>query len=312
MIKKRFYLLGVLIILGLFTSCTKKPISMTQLALGTTCRITIYEGEQNLDLYFDKINYYEHLFSRSIESSDVSRINKDAGIRWTKINKETYDLLEKAIQISYITEGAFNVAIGPLVDIWSNQVVPTNDEINNALKVIDYKLIKMKKEGSSYFVFLPKEGMQIDLGGIAKGYIAQQLGNMFEEGIINLGGNVFVKGRTENDPWKIGLQDPKLDRGEYFEIVRLNEGNVVTSGAYERYFIQDGVIYHHILDSATGWPSQGNVESVSIIGEDGTICDALSTAFFVLGPDKAEKILLEYKNYKCVFMLDNKEIVKLE
>jgi len=309
--KYRLFFL-VLIVISLFISCKVQPISGNGIALGTSCSITVYRGDKDIDEYFNEINREERLFSRNIDTSDISRVNKNAGIKKTEVSEETYKLVEYGLSLSRITDGAFNVAIGSLVDIWDDEKVPSDAEIQKALGLIDYNKVILTLEDMKYYIYLEDKGMQLDLGGIAKGYIAQKLGERIEEGIINLGGNIYVKGRDDDNPWKIGLQDPEKDRGDYFSIERICEGNVVTSGSYERYFIQDGIVYHHILDGSTGWPARGNVLSVSVIGPDGTTCDGLSTAFFVMGVEKTSEVLKRFSGYKCVFVLENHETVTLQ
>lgn len=303
-------LLSTALILA-FSSCRQSSperISETDFALGTTCSVQLY-GTQ----YKDKLapalalaTKIEEKMSAHTEDSEVAEINRNAGQKPVEVSEETFKLIARAKEFSSIGNGVFDLTVGPLVELWDigsgEESVPSAEEIEAALQKVDYKDVELIPKGRSSVestekvegpqVYLQQAGMRIDLGAIAKGYAADRIVEYLksegvEYGIVNLGGNVYAFGEKHNDSvWKIGIQSPEASRGNYLGVVELIDKAVVTSGKYERYFMEDGVRYHHILDTEDGFPIEKDLASVSIISADATEADALSTLVFGLGLEK--------------------------
>ena len=234
---------------------------------------------------------YENLLSKTIEGSDVSRINA-AGGQTVTVDPETWEILRRAKEISALTEGAFSITIAPVTALWTFTGMTTNTVPNDetrlaALPLVDDQKIEL---GDGYTVTLPA-GMQIDLGGIAKGYIADKVSDIIREkataGILSLGGNVYSVGqKPDGSKFSVGITDP-ADSGQYKAVIYTGDCTVVTSGTYERGFNFGGVRYHHILDPKTGWPAQSDLVSATFVMESSMTADALATACIVVGSEKA-------------------------
>ncbi len=226
-----------------------------------------------------------------------------------EVENDVAELIKTAIQISYDTNGYFNVALKDLKDLWNlsgdNFKVPEKTKIEEALKTSDYS--KIKVEGNKVFL----NGMKIDLGGIVKGYATDCVVKMFKENgvkeaIVDLGGNVYAY--SDKDEIKIGVQAPFHTRGDVACIVKIKDQAVITSGTYERYVEKDGIIYHHIFDSYTGYPVSNGISSVTVTGESATKCDAYSTALLAMGKEKAEKLYKDSKEFEYLVISDKKVV----
>ena len=258
---------------------------------------------------------YEKKFSRTIDTSEISKLNKAQG-EWVELSEETVELIEQAIEYSKLTEGAFDITIAPLTELWhvkdNEGILPTKEQIEQAKSHIDYNLIEI--DGNK--VRLKDKEAQIDLGGIAKGFIADRLkALMLERGVesamINLGGNIAVIGsKKDGSSWNVGIQKPFADRNEVIGSVLVQDKTVVSSGIYERYFEYEGEIYHHILDTSTGCPSTSDLEAVTIIGESSTIADALSTSCILLGSEKGMELVESLPEVEAVFVTKDGEILE--
>ncbi len=267
-------------------------VSDSQLLLGTSCFITIFsmDGENSpeyaIERGFATILEMENRLSTNIKSSEISTLNK---LKTGSLTPDTLFIMKEALKIASLSSGRFDPSIGSLVSLWGigtdSQRVPSTQEIKKALQSVDYKTIQVKGNTIS----LQKEGMMIDLGGIAKGHAADLVKKeLIKAGvtsaIINLGGNVQLLGKkTDGSSWKIGIQNPEDLRGQYIGILETKDSAVVTSGIYERFFIEDGVHYHHILDSETGYPVNNGIQSLTVITGNSLWADGLSTALFSLG-----------------------------
>jgi thiamine biosynthesis lipoprotein len=252
---------------------------------------------------------YEALLSKTIPGSDVYKINHANG-RPVQVSAHTINILTAARNVSEKSGGAFDITIGPAVNLWDFAAasIPGEAALAAAAKLIDYT--KVEINGKTARV---PAGMEIDLGGIAKGYIADEIARLLMErgvthGLLNFGGNVIVIGdKPGGTPWNVGLKDPD-DLNNSFAVLPVAGCSVVTSGIYERGFDMDGVRYHHILDAATGRPIQNGLASVTIIGKSSMLCDALSTACFALGVEDGMTLLAVYDGYEAVFMDKDRKI----
>lgn len=289
--------------------------------LGTIVRISLYGDDTEklnkaLDLSMEEIERLENLLSVNIPSSDVSLVNRTSGEYPVKVSEETAILLERALEWSERTGGAFDPTVGKVVKLWGigteGAAVPDPERLKEAVRSTDFKKVSVAHEANGAFVQTAK-GQRIDLGGIAKGYITDKLKTLLiKEGIrsaiIDLGGNIAVFGNSPRPgKWKIGLQHPFMPRGEYFGIVEVSDVSVVTSGPYERYFESGGTRYHHIFDPSTGYPARSDLVSVTIISEDSADADALSTAIFVTGFEKGISLLSKLKNIEAVLVAKRPE-----
>ncbi|MCK9438170.1 MAG: FAD:protein FMN transferase [Synergistaceae bacterium] len=289
--------------------------------LGTIVRITLYGDDSKklnnvLDLSMKEIERLENLLSVNIPSSDVSLVNRASGEYPVKVSEEAGSLLERAIEWSERTGGAFDPTVGKIVKLWGigteSAAVPDPEQLKEAVDMTDFRKVSVLHEVNGTFVQTAK-GQRIDLGGIAKGYITEKVkALLINEGVssalIDLGGNIAVFGSSPKPgKWKLGLQHPFMPRGEYFGIAEVSDVSVVTSGAYERYFESGGIRYHHIFDTATGYPALSDLASVTIISEDSTDADALSTALFVMGFERGISLLRELKNVEAVLVAKKTE-----
>lgn len=307
-------ILGVILtpILFLLTGCSRntQPITRTGFYFDTVIQITLYDTEDEavLDGCFALAETYEHLFSASLEGSDVWNINHGGG-KTVAVSKETVSLLETALEYAALTEGAVDPTIRPVSELWhfgsdDEPRVPDSTDITEALSHVSYKNIQLTGKDTSESlssdqstVSLNDPDAAIDLGFIAKGYIADKmkeylLSQNVHSACISLGGNVIVIGtKPDGSPFRIGIQEPFAPQGTSLGVVEIQDISVVTSGIYERCFYEDDVFYHHVLDTATGYPIDNELASVTILCVSSTKADALSTSCLCLGLDKGRRFL---------------------
>lgn len=329
--------LSLILFLSLYTfvSCsinnkTSKSITNSEILMGTVVTVTLYDSndESVLTKVFDKVKELESILSINENGTLVDKINENAGISSVKVDDDTFNIIKKGIEYSNLTNGLFDISIGPLVKLWNiglpEAKVPTLEEINQKLPLINYKDIEIDETQKT--VFLKRKGMMIDLGGIAKGYTADVISNILsEEGvksaIINLGGNVYTHGTKINgDNWNIGIQNPFSDRGDIVGTLSINNKSIVTSGIYERYIEKDGIKYHHILNPKTGYPYDNEIAGITIISDKSVDGDALSTSVFAMGLNDGIKFvntqdgidaIFVTKDYKVYITNGIKDIFKL-
>ena len=308
-----FTIVGLL----LFISCAPKnvdPVSQTQLMLGTVCQITLYDKSSDSDFNaaFDRINEIEHLMSIHLDDSELASVNSASGLHPVVVSGETFEVIRLALDIAELSNGAFDPTIGPLVQLWDitgANNVPSDQEIQALLPLVDYRRVVLDEEALS--VYLPIEGMVLDLGGIAKGWAADEVARVLSghKGIIYLGGNVLVMGsKPDSSPWRIGIQDPDNTRGSYIGIVDMINSTLVTSGPYERFFEHEGTIYHHILDTKTGYPVISPLTSVSIITQRSVIADGLSTSVYALGIEQGLELVNRLDGVEAVLLTEDGSI----
>ena len=308
-----FTIVGLL----LFTACAPKnvdPVSQTQLMLGTVCQITLYDKSSDSDFNaaFDRINEIEHLMSIHLDDSELASVNSASGLHPVVVSAETFEVIRLALDIAELSNGAFDPTIGPLVQLWDiagANNVPSDQEIQALLPLVDYRRVVLDEETLS--VYLPLTGMVFDLGGIAKGWAADEVARVLSghKGIINLGGNVLVMGsKVDSSPWRIGIQDPDNTRGSYIGIVDMINSTLVTSGPYERFFEHEGTIYHHILDTKTGYPVISPLTSVSIITQRSVIADGLSTSVYALGIEQGLELVNRLDGVEAVLLTEDGSI----
>ena len=315
---KRLLIIFLCLIMSvlIFSGCSKNvyPITTTQLMMDTVISITIYDGDSKvIDGAVELCRKYENILSRTIEGSDIYRINHSNGEPVT-VEKETADLLKYALDISRNSNGAFDPTILPLVELWdvaNATSVPDKEKIATAKVNIDYHNIEVKST-----TVTAKNNAQVDLGGIAKGYIADKVyeylaSNGVTSAVINLGGNTALLGNKHGEDFSVGIQKPFAKNGVLSAILMLDDKTAVTSGIYQRYFEADGKIYHHILDTKTGYPIDNKISSVTVITDSSTIADGLSTACLALGIEKGTALAKHY-DAELIFITSDGEITLTE
>lgn len=314
-----FFLLFPLISIILFNGCTEKQenLTKTDFYLDTIITLTLYDSdaEEELEACFALADKYEKLLSTTVEGSDIWNINHAKGAP-VDVSDETISLLRKAISYSELSDGAFDITIGELSDLWDfkddTHALPSQEDIDAALATVGYENIQI--EGNT--VTLKNPDTSIDLGGIAKGYIADQMkqylnDNGIHEGIINLGGNVLTIGpKSSGETYKIGIQKPFDTTGSSIASIEITDASTVSSGVYERYFELEGKCYHHILSPSNGYPYDNGLLGVTIITDSSADADALSTTCFALGLKDGMALIENTKNVEAIFITDDYRIHK--
>ena len=302
---KRFSILILTLCLCL-TGCGKQTTEATAqiFAMDTVMEVAAYgeHAEQAVKSTEKRIEELENRLSRTKADSLVSGLNRDGSIR--HLTYDYWNLIARAKEYRDATNGAFDITIAPVMDAWGftgdSFRVPEQSELNELLKYVNSDEIQVQEE-PSYSVTLG-EGQAIDLGGIAKGYTSDLVEQTFrangiESGKISLGGNVFVLGtKPDGSDWRVGIKDPRNESG-LAAILSLRDAYAITSGGYERYFEENGKTYHHIIDPSTAYPADSGLLSVTVVAADngpdwagagnGAMCDAFSTALFVMGEEQA-------------------------
>jgi thiamine biosynthesis lipoprotein len=307
-----------LLILVLFSGCSGAPAPESEFVFGTLCTVDLY-GQGNRDRYsavFARLRELEDIFSTNWAGTDSDRVNRGSGLEGVRVKHEFIELLKKALYYAEMSGGAFDPSVGPLVNLWGigtdTPRIPSDEEIRQALALVNYNDIELgTNDETGGIVFLKRRGMALDLGAIAKGYAADEAVKLLARegirmGLIDLGGNIFAYGeRGIGKSWRIGIQDPREQRGAYIGILKLNNKSVVTSGVYERYFEEDGRRYHHILSTTTGRPVETGLLSVTIAAGSSTDADALSTAAFALGWEKGRRLIESVPGADGIFVFQD-------
>lgn len=310
----------------LLSGCGKNmtPVSKTDFCMDTSITVTLYDTgrlsysdcEKLLDNCFSLCRSYEDMFSRTKEGSDIWNINHAGGAP-VRVSAETAGLLQTALYYCRETDGAVDITIAPLSALWNfssaslkgtdTHTLPDRQQIQALLPCVDYQ--KVQITGTT--VTLKEPGAALDLGCIAKGYIADRLKDYLKEqgigsAVINLGGNVLTLGsKPDGSPFRLGIQKPFDLRGTPIAVLSVSDASLVSSGVYERYFEADGILYHHLLNPRTGMPEQNGLLGVTILSDSSTDGDILSTACFLLGPDKGMAYVESLPGVEAVFITED-------
>lgn len=288
-------LAAALIILSAFTiaGCSIRMETYTGFHMNTYVELSAC-GKGAYDMLLrckDRLAALESSLSPYMDGP-IHRLNTAHG-EWTQLDGDSFYLLELSVMLADATDGAFDPTIFIAIEAWdgmSGEKLPSDGELRRLAPFVDYTGIELDAKNSSARL---RDGQMVDLGGIAKGYAANELKKIYDEagcaGVINLGGNVYAVGsRPDNGPWRIGVQNPRGNG--YIEVLELTDKSAVTSGDYQRCFIREGVRYHHILDPDTLKPADSGIISVTVISGDSALADAAATAAVVMGADKAKEL----------------------
>lgn len=294
-----------------------EPISRSDFLLNTFVTVTLYDTEEEslLDSCIELCRTYENRFSKTISTSEIYRMNHRKPEETTfTVSPETADMIREGLEYSRLSDGAFDITIEPLSSLWNftsgEAIIPEDSEIQNAAAKVDYRNLVLK---GNTLTFLSPD-TTIDLGSIAKGFIADRLKEYLvsqgvKSAIINLGGNVLCIGEQPNgSPFRIGLQAPFEERNTIYANLEINDLSVVSSGVYERHFVVDGKNYHHLLNPKTGYPYDNGLISVTILSPRSVDGDALSTTCFSLGLDKGLDLVNSMDGIYAFFMTEDKEV----
>ncbi|WP_244269441.1 FAD:protein FMN transferase [Natronincola ferrireducens] len=323
--KEKLFILLIALVL-LLTACsdsTPELLRETKFVLGTLGNIQIYssspkKGNEALTSAYGRITDIENTMSTTIENSDIYRLNANAGVEAVEVSPETLKVIHKALDYYEVTNGTFSIGLGALLDLWGiskvtaddTPKIPTEAEIEEAKNHVDLRNLEFKDSK----IFIKDPNMTIDLGGIAKGYAVDEAANIlqnsgFNSGFVDLGGDIYVLGpKPDGTPWKIGIQTPEIGTNTVMAGIELTEGSIVTSGDYQRYFIdpKTGRHYHHIINPATGYPTDNNLASVTIVAKTALEADILSTTAFVMGLEEGLKFIEALPGVEGIFVTKEK------
>ncbi len=329
-------LIGVTLLFVIFssiTSCGKnrtQPVTKQSFYFDTVCQITIYDmdqmSEENahkaIDQAFEQCSLYEQMLSKTIEGSDIWNVNHANG-EPVVVQDDTMTLLQQGIHYGDLSNGRFDIMIGKAADLWDFKAeepkLPDEEALAAAIQHVDYSKIVVDDTNNTVQLLDPEA--EVDLGGIAKGYIADRVADMLEDAnvtsaIISLGGNIeCVGGKATVDGqsnFTIGIETPYSDMTQIVGAVPVNDGTVVTSGIYERYISVNGTEYHHILDPETGYSVNSDVVGVTIVGGRGksSDCDALATTCLIYGSQDGLKLIESLDGFEAAFILRDESIVE--
>lgn len=301
------------------TGCGNLPrqetLSYTDTLFDTAIHIQIFDpvGEDVLEGCKKLCQKYDRLFAKNNENSDIYKINHSGGAA-VEVSAETVEMIKKGLYYCELTNGLFDLSVGALTSLWDfksgQPVIPPAEAILNGISHTDYNNILVKDQT----VRLLDPAGAIDVGAVAKGYIADRIKDYLKEkgvkhALINLGGNVLAVGtKTDGSKFNIGIQKPFDETGTPLTSVRIADQSVVTTGTYQRYFELDGQIYHHIIDPATGYPCDNDLDSVTIITDSSLTADALSTVCFLMGKERGLKFVNQLSNVDAIFITKDQTV----
>ena len=298
-----------------------RVVERAGVAMGSELRLTAWAADDAgarsaFDAVFAEFERLEALMSTWRPGSDVLRVNAAAGVQAVAVAADVRDVLRQARQISEWTQGAFDVTFGALTDVWKfdhdqDNTIPSADAIRARLPLIDYRQIEIDDRAGT--VFLKRQGMKIHLGGIGKGYAVEHAMLILRRAglrdfLIQAGGDLYVGGHKDGRLWRLGINDPRGPAGNPFATIDLTDSTFSTSGDYARFFMKDGVRYHHILDPATGQPAR-LCRSVTIAAGSPVLADAVAKGVFILGPEKGMALVEKIPDLAAVIVTAKNEVL---
>ncbi|SFC71734.1 thiamine biosynthesis lipoprotein [Alkalibacterium subtropicum] len=296
------------------------PIDRTEFLLGTVANIKVFNEneEEAMDLAFERVTELDEWFAMQKEDSEIAEVNRQAGIAPVEVSEEVFHVMERALYYAEESGGTFDPTIGAVTSLWNigqeDAAVPEQEELDEVLDVVDYNLVELDEENQT--IFLEEEGMKVDLGAIAKGYITDEAARVLvDEGvntaIIDLGGDIVLVGnstRGEDSPWRVGIQNPYGERGEILGMVNLADKAIVTSGIYERNIEEDGKSYHHLMNPETGFPFENNLSGISIIADNAMDADAIANIAFSKGVEDGLEYINGMDGVDVIYVTKDKEV----
>lgn len=309
----------VIVLLATISSYSQTIYKKKLAMLGSPFEISVVANDsikanEYSNLAINEVKRIENLISDWIPTTQISEINKNAGIQPVKVDEEVFDLVERAIKISKLTNGAFDISYASMDKIWkfdgSMKEMPTPEAIKKSVEKIGYQNIILDKENKT--IFLKLTGMKLGLGGIGQGYIADKVKELLQSkgcnsGLVNVSGDINTWGKQPNgELWTVGIVNP-MNKNKVFATFPLDNSAVETSGNYEKFVTFNGIRYSHIIDPRTGYPATGIV-SVSVFSKQTEIADALATGIFVLGVDVGLDLVNQLKGIQCIIVDDKGKI----
>jgi len=296
-----------------------KRLVRTEFLMSTVVETIIYtanarEGELALSAASDAAVRLEAILDRHRADSEVTAVNMQAGKEPVSVSADTFENISLALEVGRQTSGAFDITVAPLLDVWGfgtgNTEVPSEQRLTKALALVDYRQVRLVEQGRQ--VSLENEGMQLDLGGIAKGFIVDRAVEVLRaagisSGTVDAGGDIRTIGsKPDGSPWRIGIRHPR-ERRELVAVVELRDQAIVTSGDYERFFAVGEQRYHHLLNPQTGMPARG-VTSVTVVAPDAFAADAYSTAVFVMGLERGMAFVEALPGVEAIIITEDGQI----
>jgi FAD:protein FMN transferase len=289
-----------------------------QLHMGSLVTVTAlasnkHVGDRAVQAAFDEIKRLEQLLSTWRSDSELSQVNAEAGRRPVQVSRETLQLVIRALEIAELTQGGFNIALGPAIDAWSvteRQYIPDKEELERLKPLVDWTHIHVNRELRT--IYLPHKGMRIDVGGIGKGYAADRAVEEMRRagamgGVVALSGDIKTFGiLPERSGFPVGIRHPRQE-GALIALIDLTDEAISTAGDYEQFFDRDGIRYHHILDPQTLRPAR-TCQSVTVIAKEGTVADGLDTGIFVLGPEQGMALAERLPDVEAIIIDDRGKI----
>ncbi|NWL89927.1 thiamine biosynthesis protein ApbE [Paenibacillus sp. 79R4] len=294
--------------------------SQTYFIFDTVVNVKLY-GEHakpsQLEYIKDLMEDMDQKLSRTLETSEIYRVNQAAGKQAVRVSQDTFDVVQTALDYAIDTGGLYDPTVGPLISLWNigneGAHIPSEPELNKAVHLIGYKDVEINSKERTIKLLRP--GMALDLGGIGKEYTANRIAaylnsQQVDSAIINLGGSSIIAlgSKPDGQSWNIGLQDPDKARGEVLGRVLIKNKTIDSSGVYERFFIENGVRYHHIMDPRTGYPSRSGLKSVTIICDSMSNNAPSSTAVFIMGLEEGMKVIKQHLGVEALFITEDNQI----
>ncbi|WP_122629691.1 FAD:protein FMN transferase [Lucifera butyrica] len=318
-----FIVLLILVMTGGFWAWkgmnSSKPYKETQFLMDTIIEITAYgpNREEAVKAAFDEYRRLHVLTNNFDANSQVSKINQMAGKEKVVVDPDLVQMIKRSVEMADKLDGAIDITVGPLTDLWGigrkGDFVPSQAQIQAVLPLVNYRLVQIDEKNNT--VYLPKAGMMLDLGAVAKGYATDKAIEILKEkgiksALVNAGGDVRVIGtRPDGKPWRIGVQDPRNENGVSAKMALTPWDTMETSGDYQRYIMHNGVRYCHILDPHTGWQPKSGVASVTIVNNNSGDGDLFSTALFVLGPEKGLEKLRQFPGNEAIMIMTDGRVI---